>query len=248
MTPLFSRQNAEVLTPLGQGRVLLAFDFDGTLAPIVKNRDAAHMRPETAKAFQELCRLAPCAVISGRSLADLQPRLQNAKVQHVVGNHGLEYAKVDKRFEKETSELRRLLSRTLNEVAGVEIEDKRFSLSVHFRLAPKKSIARRAILEALKQVASKMRVVPGKDVFNVVSRRAPHKGHCLLHLRRLHGHPPTLFIGDDVTDEDVFRLKASRRLVTVRIGQSAQSKAQYYLRSQHDMDLLLHRLIQLIRR
>jgi trehalose 6-phosphate phosphatase len=81
MKNLLARENAEILAQVAWSRVLLAFDFDGTLAPIVDERDAARMRGETAELFKTLCRLYPCAVITGRAKADVVDRLQRAKVK-----------------------------------------------------------------------------------------------------------------------------------------------------------------------
>jgi trehalose 6-phosphate phosphatase len=90
MRPLLSPENVDVLAQFACSRVLLAFDFDGTLAPIVHDRDGATMRTETADSFESLCKLYPCAVISGRSKDDVSSRLGAAAVKYVIGNHGLE--------------------------------------------------------------------------------------------------------------------------------------------------------------
>jgi Trehalose-phosphatase len=73
---------------LANGRTLLCFDFDGTLAPIVTDRNGARMRPRTARLFRDACLVFPCAVISGRSRDDVAPRLGDVAVRYVVGDHG----------------------------------------------------------------------------------------------------------------------------------------------------------------
>ena len=67
MNRILSAANVDVLAQYAWSRVLLAFDFDGTLAPIVPDRDDARMRPRTRALLEEICRRYPCAVISGRS-------------------------------------------------------------------------------------------------------------------------------------------------------------------------------------
>ena len=54
-----------------------------------------------------------------------------------------------------------------------------------------------------------------------------------------------MYVGDDVTDEDVFRLDQPGRLFTVRIGRSKTSAARYYLRQQQEIDTLLEHLVAL---
>ncbi|HKU43339.1 MAG TPA: trehalose-phosphatase, partial [Polyangiales bacterium] len=71
MKHVLSRENREVLAQLARTRVLLAFDYDGTLAPIVAQRDRAHMRARTRRLLARVCALYPCAVISGRSRLDV---------------------------------------------------------------------------------------------------------------------------------------------------------------------------------
>lgn len=87
---MLAQSNLGVLAQLAWARVLLAFDFDGTLAPIVEDRDRARMRARTSRAFAKVCGLYPCAVISGRSQSDVAKRLAGATVKYVIGNHGLE--------------------------------------------------------------------------------------------------------------------------------------------------------------
>ena len=67
MRDLLARVNAGVLQQLAWSRALLAFDFDGTLAPIVADRDRAAMRARTRRLFERVCARYPVAVISGRS-------------------------------------------------------------------------------------------------------------------------------------------------------------------------------------
>ena len=71
MKSLLAPQNRSVLRRLVRGRVLLAFDFDGTLAPIVADPPAARLRPRTRRLLAEVARKYPCVVISGRSRADV---------------------------------------------------------------------------------------------------------------------------------------------------------------------------------
>jgi trehalose 6-phosphate phosphatase len=90
MKHALSRRTSDVLAQLASKRALLAFDFDGTLAPIVADRDRAVMRRRTRTLFGAVCELYPCAVISGRARHDVASRPGKIDVKHVVGNHGIE--------------------------------------------------------------------------------------------------------------------------------------------------------------
>ncbi|HRC55175.1 MAG TPA: trehalose-phosphatase [Kofleriaceae bacterium] len=245
MKHLLSRDNTEVLAQLAWARVLVAFDFDGTLAPIVANRDEALMRPRTRALFTRVCSLYPCAVISGRAKGDVAPRLGPARIKYVIGNHGLEPGASLEEFEDEITQARGLLAESLSGVAGVDLEDKRYSLALHYRRSRNKRVARAAILKAVEELPMAMRVVPGKLVVNVVPARAPNKGDALLELRAAEQADTALYVGDDVTDEDVFKLDQPGRLVTVRVGEARASGAAYFLRNQQEMDRLLAKLVAL---
>jgi len=242
---LLARENRELIDQLAFANVLLAFDFDGTLAPIVADRHRAAMRPETARLFARVCERYPSAVISGRAKADVERRLQGARVRYLIGNHGLEPGTRLGTFGREVERARPLLEASLAGRPGIDIEDKRYSLAVHYRRAREKPRTREAIRRAVAALPVPMRVIPGKLVVNVVPEAAPSKGDALVALRDRADADVAMYIGDDVTDEDVFRLDQPGRLFTVRIGQSRSSAARYYLRQQREIDQLLKALAAL---
>ena len=243
MKSILGRTSVGVLSQLGWSRVLLAFDFDGTLAPIVADRDAARMRSRTRSLLRTLCRSYPCAVISGRSHEDVSARLEGAAVKYVVGNHGLEPGAGLAGFEREILRAKSLLSTALGDRQGVDIEDKRYSLAIHFRKARHKALTREAIERAVAALPAPMRLIPGKLVVNVIPAKAPNKGDALLQLRATEQADTAFYIGDDATDEDVFELDQPGRLVTVRVGASRSSAAAYFVRSQLEVDALLEQLV-----
>lgn len=245
MKRLFAKQNLELLAQLAWSNVLLAFDYDGTLAPIVADRELAKMRPKTAQLLCKVCQLYPCAVISGRSKADVAPRLGNAGVKYLIGNHGLEPGRDLSEFAGEIALVRPQLELALSHCQGVELEDKIYSLAVHYRKSRQKRQARSAIRDAVLALPLAMRIVTGKLVVNVVPERAANKGDALLELREQEAANTAFYIGDDVTDEDVFTIDQPGRLFTVRVGRSKVSAAKYFLRDQREMDALLAKLVEL---
>jgi trehalose 6-phosphate phosphatase len=242
---LFAARNLELLAQLASSNVLLAFDYDGTLAPIVADRELARMRAKTAQLLDQVCRVYPCAVISGRSKADVGGRLGNASVKYIIGNHGLEPGRDLSDFAAEITTVRPRLELALERCPGLEIEDKTYSLAIHYRKSRKKRQARVAIREAVLSLPLAMRIVTGKLVVNVVPERAANKGDALLELRQREAANTAFYVGDDVTDEDVFTLDQPGRLFTVRVGSSKASAANYFLRDQREIDALLEKLVQL---
>lgn len=242
MNRLLGPKGQASLESLAVSRSLLAFDFDGTLAPIVADRDAAGLSARTRDLLSRLCRLYPCAVISGRGLEDVQERVRGTGVRHVVGGHGLEPSDDLAEYETVSREAARLLRARLANVEGVELEVKRGSLAVHYRRAPQ---ARALVEEAVGAIALPVRAIGGRKVVNLVPQGAPDKGVALLSLMRSEGVETALYVGDDDTDEDVFRLGADSGVVRVRVGASVSSMAEWYLDSQAEVDVLLERLVAL---
>ncbi len=245
MKDILAASDRDVIERVARSQSLLAFDFDGTLAPIVADREAARMRGRTRALLLEVAQLYPCVVISGRSRGDVLPRLDGAVMVEIVGNHGIEPSPDQESVAAINAALRRALALELYGVAGVEMEDKRFSLAIHYRGSRDPIEARRVIHEAAARIAIPTRLIDGKFVVNVVAAGAPTKGDAVLRLRRKLGVEIGLYIGDDDTDEDVFKIEADRdQLVSIRVGMSSTSAARYFVRTQRYVDALLARLLR----
>jgi len=242
---ILSPDSVDLLAQLAWSRVLLAFDFDGTLAPIVAIRDRAAMRRRTGALLAAVSELYPCAVISGRAQRDVATRLGQSGVKHVIGNHGIEPGSDISGFEREIAIVRPLLEQALVGSPGVEIEDKRYSLAIHYRKARRKREARTAIERAVTALPRSVRVIPGKLVANIIPLGARNKGDILLELRDREPADVALYVGDDVTDEDVFTLDQPGRLLGMRVGKTTMSAARFYLRDQAEIDSLLAWMVKL---
>jgi trehalose 6-phosphate phosphatase len=237
--------HAKILSRFAWSNVLIGLDFDGTLAPIVTRPDAAGLRAPTRALLTQLAARYPVVVISGRARADVTARLAGTNVHSIVGNHGLEPGGDTQRCRRAVAKWVPSLRASLAAHPGIEIEDKTFSVAIHYR----RSRARRTALEAIRASVAKLesphRVIGGKLVVNVIPEPAPHKGIALVRERRRCGADTALYVGDDVTDEDVFALDDPGRLLGIRVGRSADSHAPYFISSQRAIDALLARLIEL---
>jgi trehalose 6-phosphate phosphatase len=246
MKHILAAGQSPILEQLSWSNVLLGFDFDGTLAPIVSDPDRAAPRARTLRKLGELVRLYPCVVISGRSVADLEPRLAGVPLRGLIGNHGIEPWRGSDELRRTVARWRTGLERVLAPVEGVVVEDKELSLAIHYRRSRSKKAARAAIVRALGTLAD-ARIIGGKQVVNVLPLGAPHKGVALERERDRLGCDTALFLGDDETDEDVFALDRPGRLFGIRVGRAPASQASYYVRDQREVDALLDRLIALRR-
>lgn len=253
MTPLFSDAGKRRLDDIVRPGMLCVFDFDGTLAPIVTQPDEVRLPPHVLQRLTELSGHVPIGILTGRSVVDIAPRL-GFDVDYLVGNHGLEgvpgwearsdtYAALCRQWKD-------ALTAALRDTQygpGIVLEDKRYSLSVHYRHAKDQAEAAERLKVLLAGLQPPARVVAGKCVFSVMPQDGADKGSALEELMRISGASGAIYVGDDVTDEDVFRLKRDD-LLTVRIEPAPDSHAEFFLHGWHDIVQLLDELIERFRR
>jgi trehalose 6-phosphate phosphatase len=230
------------LERLARKDVLLAFDFDGTLAPIVDDPARAALRPTTRHLLAQAAQLYPCAVISGRAERQVRELLAGVTVWYAVGNWCLDDPElVEQRFQAVRGWLGPLRDR-LDGIRGVAIEDKGVSLAIHYRAAADGEQARDAIREAARLV-ERVRIVCGKEALHLLPEGASDKASVLDRLRAQVGCELALYVGDDGTDETAFA--AGPSVIGVRVGSSETSAARFYLRGQKEIDDLLESLVAL---
>jgi trehalose 6-phosphate phosphatase len=246
VTDLFSNEGRAALARLMDVPAVFGFDFDGTLAPIQARPEGVAMAPALAERFAALTRRVPVAVITGRSVADVAPRVPGAP-RWIVGNHGGEGLPGADPSRLATqarvcAAWRAQLAR-LGEVDGVFVEDKTYTLCLHYRLAPDREAARRRLDAAARALDPAPHIVTGKCVLNLLPEGSADKFLALAALADLAGQGQAFFIGDDDTDETVFA-RAPASWVTVRVGK-ADTAARFTVPDQAAVggvvDLLLAR-------
>jgi trehalose 6-phosphate phosphatase len=241
MRHLLSTVSRPIVKRLAKERTLCAFDFDGTLSPIVDHPNRARMRVRTRNLLRRLAELYPCVIVSGRARTDVLRKLDGVSVTRVIGNHGAETGTIRK-SDHRVERWKEALELELRPLAGVWVEDKGLSLAVHYRRSIQEAEAQRRIRAATQKLKG-VRVFGGKKVVNVVLERASHKGDALVSERDRLGCNWVLYVGDDENDEDAFAVGGN--IVSVRIGRKQRSHASYYLRTQSEIDELIALLVKL---
>lgn len=233
----------EALTAFARRGTLIALDFDGTLAPIVARPQDAALPDGTRDRLMRVARRFPVIVLTGRSRSDALQRLGGAPVLEVIGSHGLETpGAAISRFVARVARWRATLAERVRSLVGVSIEDKRYSLAVHYRQAVDPESARHEI----SQIAAALdgaRILGGKKVVNLLPQEAPGKGQALLAACARTGYARAIYVGDDETDEDIFALRRPQQIFGIRVGDDEASAAGYCLRSQAQIDDLLDALL-----
>lgn len=244
MTYLFTRANQGLLEMFAWSNVLLAFDYDGTLAPLVSTPARATMRTSTRRLLQQASKLYPCVVISDRARGDALGRLRRIEVCRVVGNHGAEPSPGAKAMRRRVQQWLPMLKTRLARRQGVIVEDKGFSVAVHYRQTRRRNAARQAILAAARSLTD-VRIIGGKLTVNFLVPDAPHKGLAVERERAHFSCDTVMYVGDEETDEDVFQMDRPGQLLSIRVGRKRSSAAPYYIRNQAEIDRLLGTLIAL---
>ncbi len=248
MQHLFSSPGLAALAEALRHTPLLAFDFDGTLAPIAPRPDAVHVAPAIGWRLSRLAARMPVAIITGRRLEDARARLGIDGLD-IIGNHGAQ--DVDDpsgcaRHARALDSLRALLADAAAalDAAQVFVEDKEQSIALHYRLARNRQAAAELAWRLCLDAAPAVRSFGGKEVVNAIGAQAPDKADAVHALARRHGTTHVIFAGDDVNDEPVF-VSAPPTWLTIRIGRDdPASKARYYLGAQGEMEALLHRMLE----
>jgi len=239
-TDILEPRHRPILAGFALSNVLLAFDYDGTLAPIAATPDAAEMRHSTTRLLARASRRYPCVVISGRRLSDIEERVQEIPLWYVFGNHGFEPASPDAPTGY-TAEWLRTLREQLPAQPGILIEDKSHTLTIHYRAAPDQEQAAAAIGRAVQSLTD-ARIIDGAAAINVLPRDGANKGVALRRAMALFACSTAVYVGDDATDEDAFVSASPERLLAIRIG-AGRSHARFHLGSQDEIDVLLRVLV-----
>jgi trehalose 6-phosphate phosphatase len=241
---VFSKNGKTILENFMDSRPLVALDFDGTLAPIRPDPKKVRINQSVKSLLRELASCCRIVIITGRARDDLRSLLGSDSIP-VIGNHGLEGPGITANpgLKKTVSRWEAELREKFRDLSGIEIENKKLSLSVHYRRAPSRSKARRIIGRVLKELVPAPRIVGGKAVFNLLPAKNGDKGRALKRNMKTARCRRAIYVGDDTTDEDVFRLHDDN-IFSIRIGPARNTSACYYLKNQREMERLLRFMIR----
>ncbi|WP_207592549.1 trehalose-phosphatase [Halomontanus rarus] len=236
----------------GASSALVCLDFDGTLAPIVEDPDAATITPENREAVADLASspAITTAVVSGRGLADVRDRL-SLPITY-AGNHGLELFRagagetavhpIASKRAPLVEEVCAALERALAPVPNVEIENKRLTGTVHVRSVPQplRETVRRTTRSVVDRIGGgDLETSLGKRIVEISPSVPWGKGDAVSLLEEsCLGDPFVLYLGDDVTDESAFRAIEPEGL-GIHVGTERASIASCHVDSPADVTSLL---------
>lgn len=241
-------------------RLLIVSDFDGTLAELVDRPEHATLHAAAPRVLNQLAALYPrvrLGFLSGRVLTDLAKRLDLGQNGIILGgNHGVELSGAGLDWTHPASlaarprlqELAALLRQATSHISGTTIEDKGVSLTLHYRRVPAaRQPALLAAVEAL-ELPKDIARHAGKHVIEFRPQVDWHKGHALRRIMQRLGIPAStvVYLGDDLTDEDAFRVLKSTG-ITIHVGhESANSHARLQAHDPADAVQFLKALVEML--
>ena len=220
---------------LGADTTALFLDVDGTLVDI--RNHPGDVRAETAL-VDLLVDLAgrldgALSLVSGRSIAEIDRIFKPARFPS-AGSHGAELRLRDDVVVAQAEfpdEVLRSARSFADQYEGLLVEKKRAGLALHYRRAPELETACRGLVANLiDELGPEFRLIDGKMVLEIAPRDH-HKGEAireLLQHRPFNGRRP-VFVGDDVTDEDGFRVVNELGGLSIRVGRGNETAARYAL-------------------
>lgn len=260
MYPKYFFENGDPRLKDNLSELFLFLDFDGTLVPIKDDPAQCFLKSDTMSQMEAISQSgkATVAVLSGRTVEEIKKRVPVQGIYY-GGNHGLEisgpdlsYLHPDALFGKQAMEqiFKKIKKKMLN-IGGALVERKKFGFSLHYRMANKEDrvLIKKIFYETISsnQYRYTFSILPGKKVLELVPKVKWDKGRAALFLlkRQKKDYLP-IYVGDDKTDETGFNALRTQG-VTVRVGKSKKTKAEYYLKGQWQMIKFLQHIHSLVK-
>jgi trehalose 6-phosphate phosphatase len=226
-------------------RPLFFLDYDGTLAPIVDDPDAAVPHPDVPDLLRQLDAKYPLWIVTGRDLRALSRFLD--RPYNAIGLHGAQQGTVGGEVERlmpdDAAQALQQLRQSVPSVDGLRVEEKDQSFAVHYREVEREEDARERLRSWLETMPEMLDAIWGKKVVELRPEGLT-KGTAVRRIANQHPDRVPVYLGDDTTDEDAFAAlqNLDRDAVTVRIGE-ADTQAAYRLAGPDEVVAYLQRYV-----
>ena len=254
MIPSALNRLGEILAPARDKRIAMFLDYDGTLTPIVSHPEDAWLSDSMRRTLRELAARMPVAILSGRDLDDVRRRVDIAGIVY-AGSHGFDIAgphglrrQMASEFLPKLDMAEKKLQQALDGISGARVERKRLSIATHYRNVKEENVPR--VKQAVGEVAwrhRELRKMTGKKVHELQPDIDWDKGRALMWLLETlaleGGNIFPIYIGDDRTDEDAFRVLKQRGIGILVSEKPRFTAARYSLRDPAEVERFLRALI-----
>ncbi|MBD3412822.1 MAG: trehalose-phosphatase [Candidatus Aminicenantes bacterium] len=251
--PKAMKHLSQISKRMSNKKLAIFLDYDGTLTPIVQRPEDAILSSSMRNTVKDLSHIFPVAVISGRDRKDVKNLVGLDEITY-AGSHGFDIKGPELQYEhgqeflSVLDEAESYLNKKINAIKGSFVERKKYSLAVHFRQVDEGDIPK--VKQAVQQAGrkfSRLRMSSGKKVFDIRPQIDWDKGKALLWLLKKMGldqsHVLPLYIGDDTTDEDAFRVLSSIGIGIVVGDDSRPTSAHFRLNNPQEVKTFFKHLI-----
>lgn len=243
---------------LSSSKVELFLDYDGTITPIHKTPSETILSSDTIHILQQLIQLpnVRVTILTGRSMKDIRKFIPFENIR-LVANHGFHiymdgnewvHPDAESSFPK-MHQLQDILLTALKSFSNVFVENKQFTLGIHYRNAAAKDtpIVKELTKKNISSFDPKLVITESKEVIEVQPPVKWGKGNAVSKILKVHPYPHNslkIYIGDDITDEDAFQVLKSSG-ITIYVGEISETKAQYYVENVKEVLQILRMIIKL---
>ncbi|MFH1996990.1 MAG: trehalose-phosphatase [Candidatus Omnitrophota bacterium] len=253
INPAYSRSARSAI--FSKKRAVFFLDYDGSLTPIVERPELAVMREDMRDVVTKLSRIHTVAIVSGRMKEDVM-KLVSIDGLFYAGSHGFDISgpgfDLVQPKARETipviDEVITILKKEVGSIPGALIEEKKFSVAVHYRLAKEESLP--VIKKAVDAISAKydaLKVMSGKMVYEIMPDIDWDKGKAIRWimnaLKIAWDEASVIYVGDDVTDECAFRVVRSRGAGILVSEQPKASAADFWLSTPSEVRKLFEKAI-----
>ena len=225
-------------------KLIFFLDYDGTLTPIVDRPELAVMGDEMRDVVKHLSQKHMVAIVSGRMREDVE-KLVGIKGLFYAGSHGFdiqgpEFSMIHPQVKDVIpviSQIIEQLKQKLGTIPGLLIEEKKFSVAVHYRLVDETQFFSKIkdVVDTLVNSTAALCLMSGKKVFEILPDIEWNKGMAIRWimdaLNMSWEKSTVIYIGDDVTDEFAFRVIRTRGTGILVAEQEKESAADFQLSS-----------------
>lgn len=223
-------------------KVVLAFDYDGTLTKLVKDHDGAILTDQETELLNKLAKLpdTTVSIVTGRAIANLKKLLKGriADTITLYGTHGAEKneSSTDTSHRDHLNAIKQLYS---NE-PHIHFEEKPLSITIHYKEHPNREELKTRLLKTAENYQKVFRVQQGHDVFEFLPKEI-NKGLAIADLNKNHTDSLIVFLGDDLTDNFGFKVVNELNGVSIQVSDRVKDKeAGYLIDSVEDTYKLIH--------
>lgn len=253
MLPIKFFDNQEAVQRMMAGKEPVIFlDYDGTLTPIVATPDLAVIADEMRDTVKRLSRRRKVSIVSGRATDDVRSKVKIDGIFY-AGSHGFEIIDPQgqvtineeaKQIRSTVDEIQQKISERVAHIEGALIENVKYTVSCHYRLVADERFGEfeKIVDETLAEYPG-MRKTRGKKVFELRPRIDWDKGKAVNWILNVLNFDPArqvaVYVGDDATDEDAFKVLDEKGFGVLVADSARESAAKYVVKDVEEVQKVL---------